>query len=70
MITSFVILGLMLAMSACSKQSSKSALVGVSSPVPVRNVGGANRSQFHTCRRRRLNFARQKTRKKRPANVT
>ncbi len=33
MIASFTILGMLLAMSACSKQSAKPALVGVSSPV-------------------------------------
>jgi hypothetical protein len=71
MITSFVILGLMLAMSACSKQSSKSALVGVSSPVPARGTSAAQIAASSTPAAGVVSTSpAKKTPKKRPANVT
>lgn len=45
MIAGFAILGVLLAVSACSKQSQKSALVGVSSPVSHSPVASASTPQ-------------------------
>jgi hypothetical protein len=66
MIAGFTILGLLLAMSACSKQSQKPALVGVSGPTatPATAVPAPVASTTAVA------APAKKTPKKRPANVT
>ena len=78
MIASFAILGLLLAVSACSKQSPKPALVGVSSPAPALATAPTTISPESTATlfaAPNPQFAAQatatkKVHKKRPANVT
>jgi hypothetical protein len=67
MIAGFAILGLLLAMSACSKQSPKPALVGVSSPASNSLTPAVTATQATTSVRL---AATKKSPKKRPANVT
>jgi hypothetical protein len=71
MIAGFAILGLMLAVSACSKQSTKPALVGVSSPdanAPLPPSAGA--PQTLTPQAAATPSTTAKKAKKRPVNVT
>jgi hypothetical protein len=70
MIAGFAILGLLLALSACSKQSSKPALAGLSSPAstPVTPAVTAPPAAAPTAAG--LRAPAKKTPKKRPANVT
>jgi hypothetical protein len=66
MIASFTILGLLVAMSACSKQSPKPALVGVSSPTASPATAAAAPVATTTA----VATPTRKAHKKRPANVT
>ncbi|HYW37659.1 MAG TPA: hypothetical protein VE957_06060 [Terriglobales bacterium] len=68
MIAGFAILGLLLAVSACSKQSPKPALVGVSSPAPISAAPAATPAPTPTAAASPA--PTKKTPKKRPANVT
>jgi hypothetical protein len=70
MIAGFAILGLLFALSACSKQSSKPALAGLSSPAstPVTPAVTAPPAAAPTAAG--LRAPAKKTPKKRPANVT
>jgi hypothetical protein len=65
-IAGFAILGLLVAMSACSKQSPKPALVGVSSPTASPATAAAAPVATTTA----VAAPAKKTHKKRPANVT
>jgi hypothetical protein len=69
MIASFAILGLLLALSACSKQGPKPALVGVSSPAPS-SATPAIAVTAATTPAAAVPARVKKTPKKRPANVT
>ena len=69
MIASFAILGLLLAVSACSKQGPKPALVGVSSPAPS-SATPAIAVTAATTPAAAVPARVKKTPKKRPANVT
>ena len=69
MTAGFAILGLLLAVSACSKQSPKPALVGVSSPAPNPSASAAAPSPA-TTPTAVAPVPAKKTHKKRPANVT
>jgi hypothetical protein len=69
MIAGFGILGLLLAISACSKQSPKPALVGVSSPAPTSAKPAATVAQTATTVAA-APTPKKKAAKKRPANVT
>ena len=69
MIAGFAILGLLLAVSACSKQTSKPALVSVSSPAPGPLVPTAAIAPV-TIPTAEVITPTKKTPKKRPANVT
>ena len=68
MIAGFAILGLLLVVSACSKQSPKPALVGVSSPAPSSAPTTATLATTPTAASSPAPV--KKTPKKRPANVT
>lgn len=68
MIACFTILGLFLALSACSKQSQKPALVSVSSPKATSVTAAAAPVAIPTTAV--VTAAAKKTAKKRPANVT
>jgi len=68
MIAGFAILGLLLAVSACSKQSPKPALVGVSSPAPISAAPAATPAPTPTAAASPA--PTKKAPKKRPANVT
>jgi hypothetical protein len=68
MIAGFAILGLLLAVSACSKQSPKPALVGVSSPAPIPAPPAALTPV--TIPTAAAPAPAKKALKKRPANVT
>jgi len=68
MIAGFAILGLLLAVSACSKQSPKPALVGVSSSAPIPAPAAA--ATPVTIPTAAAPAPVKKTLKKRPANVT
>jgi hypothetical protein len=68
MIAGFAILGLLLVVSACSKQSPKPALVGVSSPAPSSAPATATLATTPTAASSPAPV--KKTPKKRPANVT
>ncbi len=71
MIAGFAILGLLLALSACSKQTSKSALVGVSGPAATAAATQTpTPSVVATPVAAALPATTKKTAKKRPANVT
>ena len=70
MIASFAILGLLLAVSACSKQGPKPALVGVSSPASSLATPGAAALPVTTPTAVASPAPVKKTLKKRPANVT
>ncbi len=75
MIAGFVILGVLLAVSACSRQSQKSALVGVSSPVSASTVASASSSQSPAAQTTPsaapgVSMVARKTPKKRAANVS
>jgi hypothetical protein len=65
-IAGFAILGLLIAMSACSKQSPKPVLVGVSSPTASPATPAAAPVVTTTA----VGVPAKKTHKKRPANVT
>jgi hypothetical protein len=67
MLAAFAILGFLLALSACSKQSSKTALVSVSSPVPTLP---APTTATPATAPAAAPTATKKTSKKRPVNVT
>ncbi len=67
MIAGFAILGLLLAVSACSKQGPKPALVGVSSPASSSSTATA---PANTPTAAAVPAPTKKTPKKRPANVT
>ena len=67
MIAGFAILGLLLAVSACSKQGPKPALVGVSSPASSSSTATA---PGNTPTAAAVPAPTKKTPKKRPANVT
>ena len=69
-IAGFAILGLLLAASACSKQSPKPALVGVSSPAPIPATPAAAATPATTPTAAASPAITKKTPKKRPANVT
>jgi hypothetical protein len=69
-IAGFGILGLLLAVSACSKQSPKPALVGVSSPAPISATPAAAATPAIASTAAALPPPARKTLKKRPANVT
>jgi len=68
MIASFTILGMLLAISACSKQSPKPALVGVSSPVSA-PAAPPTVAALATTPVAALPAPKKKAPKKRPANV-
>ena len=70
MIASFAILGLLLAVSACSKQGPKPALVGVSSPAPSSATPAIAVTAANTPTAAVSPAPAKKTPKKRPANVT
>ena len=70
MIAGFAILGLLLAVSACSKQSPKPALVGVSNPASTSPTAVAEATPVTTPTGAVLPTPTKKTPKKRPANVT
>ncbi|MFZ0798587.1 MAG: hypothetical protein WCA13_03430 [Terriglobales bacterium] len=69
MIAGFGILGLLLALSACSKQSVKPALVGVSSPVSTPAAPSAVAALVTTPAAAAAPAPKKKTPNKRPANV-
>jgi hypothetical protein len=69
MIAGFGILGLLLAVSACSKQSPKPVLVGVSSPTPTSATPAATAPPAATPAAA-APVAKRKGSKKRPTNVT
>lgn len=70
MIAGFAILGLLLALSACSKQSPKPALVGVSSPASPAAAPAAAASPATTAAAAAPPKTTKRVTKKRPANVT
>jgi hypothetical protein len=70
MIAAFAILGLLLVVSACSKQGPKPALVGVSSPAPSSATPAAAVTAATTPTAAASPAPTKKTPKKRPANVT
>jgi hypothetical protein len=70
MIACFAMLGLLLAVSACSKQSPKPALVGVSNPASSSVTPGATAVPVTTPTTVASPAPVKKTPKKRPANVT
>jgi len=72
MIAGFAILGLLLAVSACSKQSPKPALVGVSNPASNSATAAAATTPVTTTTAAASPASTKKTQKakKRPANVT
>jgi len=70
MIAAFAILGLLLAVSACSKQSPKPALVSVSSAASNSPVSAVASAPVATPTAAALPAPTKKTPKKRPANVT
>jgi len=70
MIVCFAILGLLLAMSACSKQSSKPALAAVSSPASTSATLTASAMPATAPTAAALPAPAKKTPKRRPANVT
>ncbi|MGA2335451.1 MAG: hypothetical protein ABSG08_08730 [Terriglobales bacterium] len=69
-IAGFAILGLLLAMSACSKESPKPALAGVSGPAPISATLAAAATPATAPTTAALPAPAKKTRKKHPANVT
>jgi hypothetical protein len=70
MIAGFAILGLLLVVSACSKQGPKPALVGVSSPASSSATPAAATVPVTTATAAASPAPTKKTPKKRPANVT
>jgi hypothetical protein len=70
MIASFTILGLLLALSACSKQSPKAALVGVSSSESRTAVPSIAAAPSSTPMVAAATISKKRVRKQRPANVT
>lgn len=70
MIAGFAILGLLLVVSACSKQSPKPALVGVSNPAPSSATPATAVTAATTPTAAALPARVKKTPKKRPANIT
>ena len=70
MIAGFAILGLLLALSACSKQSSKPALAAVSSPASTPATPAVTAPPAAAPTAAGLRAPAKKTPKKRPANVT
>jgi hypothetical protein len=70
MIAGFAILGLLLAVSACSKQGPKPALVGVSSPASSSALGATAPVPVTTATAAASPVPAKRTPKKRPANVT
>jgi len=69
MLASFTILGMLLAMSACSKQSAKPALVGVSSPGSAPAAPPAMAALATAPSAAASPASKKKAQKKRPANV-
>jgi hypothetical protein len=69
MIASSVLLGLLLAMSACSKQASKPALVGVSHPSQPASAPAVTTTAASAAPATTAPVAKKKSHKKRPANV-
>jgi len=70
MIAGFAILGLLLAVSACSKQSPKPVLVAVSSPAPISATPPPGATPAITPTAAASLASAKKTPRKRPANVT
>ncbi len=71
MIASTVLLGLLLAMSACSKQASKPALVGVSNPAQPASTSAVATTAASAAPATTVPATpKKKVHKKRPANVT
>jgi hypothetical protein len=70
MIAGFAILGLLLAVCACSKESAKPALVGVSSSTPASITPTGSVAETATSTASALPTSAKKMAKKRPANVT
>jgi len=70
MIAGFAILGLLLAVCACSKESAKPALVGVSSPTPASITPTGSVAEAAAPTASALPTSAKKMAKKRPANVT
>jgi hypothetical protein len=70
MIAGFAILGLLFALSACSKQSSKPALAGLSSPASTPVTPAVTATPATSPTAVALPAPAKKTPKKRPANVT
>jgi hypothetical protein len=70
MIAGFAILGLLLVVSACSKQGPKPALVGVSTPTPSSATPATAVTAATTPTAAALPARVKKTPKKRPANIT
>jgi hypothetical protein len=70
MIAGFAILGLLFALSACSKQSSKPALAGLSSPASTPATPAVTAPPAAAPTAAGLRAPAKKTPKKRPANVT
>ena len=68
MIAGFVILGILIALSACSKQAPKPALVGISSPDTQTSTAAAAPTPMATPAPA-VPVAKKKTRKKRPAAI-
>jgi hypothetical protein len=68
MIAGFVILGILIALSACSKQAPKPALVGISSPDTQTSTASAAPAPTATSAPA-APVAKKKTRKKRPAAI-
>jgi hypothetical protein len=70
MVAGFVILGILLGVSACSKQSAKPALAGVTSPATTPATPAAALPVATTTTAQATPAAPKKVHKKRPANVT
>lgn len=70
MIAGFAILALLLALYACSKESPKPALAGVSSPIPAAVTPAGSIGEAASSTAAALPTPGKKTAKKRPANVT
>ncbi len=68
MIAGFVLLGILIALSACSKQAPKPALVGISSPDTQTSTAAAAPTPMATPAPA-VPVAKKKTRKKRPAAI-
>jgi hypothetical protein len=69
MISGFAILGILIVLSACSKQSPKPALVGISSPEAQTSMSAATPAPPTTPSTPVANDTKKKTHKKRPAAI-